>query len=119
MLCVECPYLICIGSGHITRALLDRLLDPNMEELDLLNCEFSDQDYRFIVSACTNLRALTLGASTDAMIKTMVTMNPNLEHLSLFCTKQLTRKAVKLIADNCSRLQVLHLKYSERIADKV
>lgn len=111
-------FLIRINNGKWNRQLMSRLLDKNLQELDLVSCEFEPDDYHHLVSTCTNISSLSLGATTDAMLKELITQLPAIEQLSLYASKTLTNKGVKLIAENCSRLQVLKLKCSERISDK-
>lgn len=111
-------FLIRINNGKWNRSLMSRLLDKNLQELDLVSCEFDPEDYHHLISTCTNLPSLSLGATTDAMIKELISYNPNIEQLSLYASKNLTNKGVKMIAESCHKLQVLKLKCSERISDK-
>jgi hypothetical protein len=62
-------FLIRIHDGKLPRTLLDRLLDRNLQELDLSPCVFSAEDYHYVATRCTRLRSLTLGLTTDAIIK--------------------------------------------------
>lgn len=62
-------FVIRTKNGRVPRNLLDRLLDPNLAELDLLSCELSDADHQQILSTCTRLKSLTLGSTTDVIIK--------------------------------------------------
>jgi len=111
-------FLIRVNNGKWPQQVMGSLLDRNLHELDLAKCEFEDAAYRHLATTCVRLRALTLGPTTDAMVKELVMHNPNLEQLGLTASKQFTNKSVKLIAEHCSRLQVLRLKNSERISDK-
>jgi hypothetical protein len=40
-----------------------------IEELDLISCEFNEADYHQLATTCTGLRRLTLGATTDGIVK--------------------------------------------------
>jgi hypothetical protein len=62
-------FLIRINNGRLPRAVLDRLLDEQLEELDLISCEFNEADYHQLATTCTKLRRLTLGATTDGIVK--------------------------------------------------
>lgn len=111
-------FLIRINNGRLPRAVLDRLLDEQLEELDLISCEFNEADYHQLATTCTKLRRLTLGATTDGIVKAVVTHNHNLEELSIYCSSKLSSRAIKLVAEHCPNLQVLKLKCSEKITDK-
>ncbi|KAL6046385.1 Tau-tubulin kinase Asator [Balamuthia mandrillaris] len=109
---------IRITNGRVPRYQLDILLDPKLQQLDLISCEFNEADYQYLASTCTKLRSLTLGATTDAIVKAIVPQNHQLEELSIYCSSKLSNRAVKLIAENCPKLRVLKLKCSEKINDK-
>lgn len=102
-------FLIRVNNGKWQRPLMSRLLDKNLQELDLVSCEFDPEDYHHLITTCTNLPSLSLGATTDAMIKELITHNPGIEQLSVYASKNLTNKGVKMIAEYCSKLQVCNL----------
>jgi hypothetical protein len=110
-LCGICTdFLIRINNGRISRMVLDMLLDERMTELDLVSCEFNEADYQHIAvcdtilyryvsiiiikpkTTCTKLKSLTLGATTDSIIRAIVTQNHNLEHLSIYCSSKFSQK---------------------------
>lgn len=61
---------------------------------------------------------MTLGATTDSIIRTIVTRNRGLEQLSIYCSSKFSSKGVKVIAENCPILKALKLKCSVRMSDK-
>eukprot|EP01094_Clydonella_sp_ATCC50884_P003363 TRINITY_DN1259_c3_g1_i1.p1 TRINITY_DN1259_c3_g1~~TRINITY_DN1259_c3_g1_i1.p1 ORF type:complete len:661 (+),score=301.47 TRINITY_DN1259_c3_g1_i1:158-1984(+) len=111
-------FVIRINNGNWPQQVMHSLLDRNLQDLDLEHCVFEEADYHQLATTCTRLRSLTLGPTTDAMIKDLVLHNPNIEQLGVVCSKSFTNKSLKLIAENCTRLQVLRLKNSERVSDK-
>eukprot|EP01087_Luapelamoeba_hula_P019133 TRINITY_DN6297_c0_g1_i3.p1 TRINITY_DN6297_c0_g1~~TRINITY_DN6297_c0_g1_i3.p1 ORF type:complete len:863 (+),score=103.72 TRINITY_DN6297_c0_g1_i3:290-2878(+) len=111
-------FLIRVNNGRISRNMLDMLLDDRMTELDLVSCEFNEADYQHIATTCCKLKSLTLGATTDAIIRAIVTQNHNLEQLSIYCSSKFSQKGVKLIAENCPKLRSLKLKCSVKLTDK-
>eukprot|EP01096_Ripella_sp_DP13-Kostka_P018283 TRINITY_DN9848_c0_g1_i1.p1 TRINITY_DN9848_c0_g1~~TRINITY_DN9848_c0_g1_i1.p1 ORF type:complete len:827 (+),score=356.27 TRINITY_DN9848_c0_g1_i1:189-2669(+) len=111
-------FLIRINNGKWISDQMNRLLDKHLQEIDLANCVLDEEDFRNLTTTCTKLRALTLGSTTDAMIKELVTKNPNIEQLSFTASKLFTSRGVKLIAENCTKLQVLKLKNAEKVSDK-
>lgn len=86
--------------------------------MDLISCEFSEPDYHHLALTCTRLRSLTLGATTDAIVKAIVTHNHELEQLSIYCSSKLSSRAIKMIAEHCPKLTTLKLKCSEKISDR-
>jgi serine/threonine protein kinase len=111
-------FLIRIHDGKLPRPLLDRLLDRNLQEVDLSPCQFTEADYHYVAQTCTRLRSLTLGATSDQILKDILTNNPNLEQLSFRPTRALTAKGIKLIAERCERLTSLKIARSDKISDK-
>ena len=71
-----------------------------------------------VQTTCTELTSLTLGATTDSIIRTIVTRNRGLEQLSIYCSSKFSSKGVKVIAENCPILKGLKLKCSVRMSDK-
>jgi hypothetical protein len=53
-------FLIRINNGRVPRSVLDRLLDGNIQELDLVSCEFNEADYHHLAITCTNVSANSL-----------------------------------------------------------
>ena len=115
------------------RASVEKLLDSSLQlqELDISSCKLDDSDFQHLVLTCTQLKSLTLGVTNDQRIKVrtwlfpvayckqeLLTHNPNLEKLSFYASKQLTNKAVKMIAEYAPKLETLEIQCSEKINDK-
>eukprot|EP01104_Vermistella_antarctica_P015649 TRINITY_DN5186_c1_g2_i1.p1 TRINITY_DN5186_c1_g2~~TRINITY_DN5186_c1_g2_i1.p1 ORF type:complete len:848 (-),score=214.51 TRINITY_DN5186_c1_g2_i1:44-2587(-) len=111
-------FIIRIQQGKWPKKIMAKLMDETLEEIDLSTVELNDEDYKHIIKSCVNLKTISLPQSTDIMIKELVSINHNLEHLTLSASKNLTNKALKTVSENCPRLQTLKLKCSERITDK-
>ncbi|KAL6054012.1 Tau-tubulin kinase Asator like protein [Balamuthia mandrillaris] len=111
-------FQIRVCNGRMSPVILDRLLDPELRQLDLMACEFKEADYEHIATVCTKLQKLSLEANSDAVLKHMISHNHKLEELTIQCTNKLSNRALKSIAEHCPDLQVLRLKCSERVADK-
>lgn len=111
-------FLIRIFNGRLPPSVLNNVLDKEVKELDLISCDFGEKDFKSLASTCSNLRSLSLGATTDMIVKEITASNSKLEELSVYCSARFTNKAIKMIVDTCPNLTVLKLKCSEKINDK-
>jgi len=111
-------FLLRINNGKWSPELMEKIIDPALTQLDLENCDIQEEDYRAICNTCTSLRQISLGNTSDIMIKDLTVHNKALEQLCLRGSKQLTTKGTKLIADTFTNLKVLHIKNSDRVTDK-
>lgn len=112
-------FLIRINNGKWPRDPVDRLLDENLPELDLHDCDIEEADFQHLVNTCTKLRALSIGPTTDAMLRDLFAKNSVLEQLTITATRQLTSKGLRSIAEKCPQLQSLKVLDSDRITDKM
>lgn len=112
-------FLIRVHSGSWNGEQMNRLLDKSMVELDLSKCELADADYFNIIATCSKTKIVSLGPTSDLVVKELVSKNNLLEQLSLVAVKGLTSKALKQIAENCSHLKSLKLVNSEKASDKL
>merc|ERR1712232_107222 len=94
-----------------------RLLNSQITDINLVKCEFTQSDFQLIVKTCNNLKKIHLDLTHDSMLKELCS-NKHLTELKLVCTKQLSNKAIKLLADHCKKLKIVELRNSERINDK-
>ena len=62
---------------------MEKLLDPNLPEIDLRKVVIEETDFAKLVTTCTKLRAITLGPVTDEMIRVSVGV-PNAYHSFIF-----------------------------------
>ncbi len=110
-------FLIRVRVGRVPRALLDRLLDAHLVDLDLSYCELAEADYAHVFGVCTRLKSLTLGSVSDPIVKLVCSACRSLEQLSVYCAKGFSNKALRTIADCCPGLTALKLKCSEKVSD--
>ena len=58
-----------------------RLLDSSLQVLDLSSADLTDADYGPISQVCKDLRVLTLGGTSDAVLKQLLVPNSRLEQV--------------------------------------
>jgi len=110
--------LLRLNDGVLPRWLLERLLDNNVQELDLTKSRLAPDEISFISSLLTQLRSLTLGETTDDVVREFVQRNEGLESISIVGSKGLSGKITKVIAASCPRLKAIHIEDSEKVSDK-
>lgn len=112
-------FLIRVNNSKWPTNVMGRIVDSNMRELDLQECELADSDYKEIMQTCTSLKSLSLGNTTDAMVKDLVAGNSTLKSLSFLATRQFSKRGVKLIVDSFApKLRVLEIQHSEKLNDR-
>eukprot|EP01090_Pellita_catalonica_P000509 TRINITY_DN10350_c0_g1_i1.p1 TRINITY_DN10350_c0_g1~~TRINITY_DN10350_c0_g1_i1.p1 ORF type:complete len:619 (-),score=76.36 TRINITY_DN10350_c0_g1_i1:42-1751(-) len=112
-------FLIRINKGRISRTILDNLLTSKITELDLVSCaSLNEGDYKHMALRFTQLKMLSLGATTNSSIKPFLANNHKLEELSMYCSTKLTNRVIKSMSEKCPALRVLSLKSSDKLNDR-
>jgi len=110
----DCDSITDTGIKHLARGC------PNLQSLDLSECDnVSDVAIRYLANNCFQIRTLSLSGSmiTDAALKTLLQVCPNMENFTLTGCPNVTNDILKYIVEACSNIQSITVTGSEDISD--
>jgi hypothetical protein len=107
-----------IKQGAVGPALLTRLLDASLTELDLSPCaHMPESTFNQVFSHVTRLKTLALGQLGAGMVKALTSGNRQLESLSFDCGPGFTHKHLKTLGGHFTNLTTLRLRNTDKVND--